>query len=239
MKQAPSSQINYPRLVKVAAYVKNEMEADATQFKIQKPWLEYRWLHTLRVANIGDRLARAEGANVELAVAGCLLHDIASLRPENPEDIYDHGRVGAGLIRPHLPQLGYSLEETENICYSVAAHADGKAGYDYPDTLEAKIVSDADNIDRFDAYRMLEFCRPHMGDLEKLAGAVRERLTRLEGYRSRRVMETESGHALFNHKLDMQILVYKALIEQHRLSSLANLAGLPGEAELGRDEPER
>jgi putative nucleotidyltransferase with HDIG domain len=217
--------------LQVAAYAKKEMEEDAAQFQIEKPWLEYRWLHTLRVANIGYQLARAEGANIELVAAGCLLHDIASLRPENPEDIYDHGRVGAQLIRPHLPELGYSLEEAENICYSVAAHADGKAGYEYQDTLEAKIVSDADNIDRFDAYRMLEFCQPHMGDFDKLVGAVRERLSRLEYYRGRRVMETDHGHELFNQKLDVQILVYRALIEQHRLSSLTNLPGVPGAAE--------
>lgn len=222
---------SYPRLIKVAAYVKKGLEEDATRFKIERQWLDYRWLHTLRVANIGDRLARAEKANVELVVAGCLLHDIATLRPENPEDIYDHGRVGAQLIRPDLPGLGYSLQETENICYSVAVHADGKAGYDYPHTMEAKIVSDADNIDRFDAYRMLEFCQPHMSDFEKLVKAVSERLVRLEGYRSRRVMETGSGHELFNQKLDMQILVYKALIEQGRISSLVSLAGLPGKAE--------
>jgi putative nucleotidyltransferase with HDIG domain len=226
MSQQPHSTESYPRLVKVAAYVKNGLETDAVQFEIEKSWLEYRWLHTLRVSNIGYKLARAEGANIELAVAGCLLHDIASLRPENPEDIYDHGRVGAQLVRPRLPEFGYSSDETENICYSVAAHADGNAGYDYSNTLEAKIVSDADNIDRFDAYRMLEFCQPHMGDFEKLVGAVKERLTRLEGYRSRRVMETETGHDLFNQKLDMQILIYKALIEQHRISSLAVLPGL-------------
>ena len=47
----------------------------------------------------------------------------------------------------------------------------------------------------------------------------------------KRVMETGSGHELFNQKLDMQILVYKALIEQGRISSLVSLAGLPGKAE--------
>jgi len=56
-----------------------------------------------------------------------------------------------------------------------------------------------------------------------------ESYPRLEGYRSRRVMETETGHDLFNQKLDMQILVYKALVKQHRLSSLTNLPDLSGE----------
>jgi putative nucleotidyltransferase with HDIG domain len=231
MSQDISALKSYPRLIKVAIYVKECLEQDAAHFKVERRWLEYRWLHTLRVTNIGYQLATSEGADVELVMAACLLHDIASFRPENPEDIYDHGRVGARLIRPHLPDLGYSAEETDNICYSVAAHADGKAGYEYPHTLEAKIVSDADNIDRFDAYRLLEFCTPHMDDFEKLVSAVKERLTRLETYRGKRVMETENGHILFNQKLDMQIHFYKALIEQHRISSLANLPGLPSNLE--------
>lgn len=231
MSQDISPLNSYPRLIKVATYVKECLEQDAAQFKVERRWLEYRWLHTLRVTNIGYQLATSEGADVELVMAGCLLHDIATLRPENPEDIYDHGRVGAQLIRPHLPALGYSAAETDNICYSVAAHADGKAGYEYADTLESKVVSDADNIDRFDAYRLLEFCTPHMDDFEKLVSAVRERLARLENYRGRRVMETESGHVRFNQKLDMQIHFYKALIEQHRLSSLAYLPNPPGDLE--------
>jgi len=231
MTQLSISPESQRRLAKVAAYVKECLEADAAQFQVDRPWLEYRWSHTLRVANIGYKLALVENASIELSVAGCLLHDIASFRPEDPEDIYGHGRVGAQLIRPELPNLGYSPDEVENICYSVAAHADGNAGYDFPETIESKVVSDADNIDRFDAYRLLEYCQPHMRDFEKLVAAVGQRLTRLESYRGQRIMETDHGHELFNQKLDMQIMVYKALIEQHRISSLDTLPGFSGEGE--------
>jgi hypothetical protein len=56
-----------------------------------------------------------------------------------------------------------------------------------------------------------------------------ESYPQLEGYRSRRVMETVTGQHLFNQKLDMQMLVYKALVKQHLLSSLTTLPGLSGE----------
>jgi putative nucleotidyltransferase with HDIG domain len=208
------------RIQAIAFYAKQRLEADAAHYGVESRWLEYRWLHTLRVANIGRLLANQEGGDVEVVLAACLLHDIAALRPENPDDRFDHGRVGAQLIRPELPGLGFTPEETDNICYSVAVHADGNAGYDFPETLEAKIVTDADNVDRFDAYRMLEYCQPFMDGFEALAGAVKGRLERLEDYRQRRVMETESGHTLFNQKLDLQIMVYKALLKQHEISRL-------------------
>lgn len=211
------------RLDRVMKYLKNRLDEDAVEYGVPARWLEYRFLHTLRVANIGRELAEAEGANVDLTVAGCLLHDIASFRSEPPDDPYSHGRIGAALIRPDLPDLGFSAEETDNICFSVALHADGKAGYDHPETLEAKIVSDADNIDRFDAYRLLEYCTPHMESFPALIEAAEKRLQRLEHYRSTRVMGTDSGHALFNQKLDMQILVYRALLAQNAISRMPEL----------------
>jgi HD superfamily phosphodiesterase len=38
---------------------------------------EYRWKHTLRVAQFGKVIAENEGAEVELVLAACLLHDMA------------------------------------------------------------------------------------------------------------------------------------------------------------------
>lgn len=95
-----------------------------------------------------------------------------------------------------LACLGYSPEETENICYSVAVHVDGHADFPHPETLESKIVSDADNIDRFGAYRIIQWCTTDMENYDSLIAKLRQRLQTLEGYRRRRVMETETGHHL-------------------------------------------
>ena len=38
---------------------------------------DYRWKHTLRVAQFGKVIAENEDAEVELVIASCILHDIA------------------------------------------------------------------------------------------------------------------------------------------------------------------
>ncbi len=59
---------------------------------------------------------------MELVVAACLLHDVASF-DVLPDD-NDHGRVSAEIARPLLNEVGYAPEQVENICISVAEHAD-------------------------------------------------------------------------------------------------------------------
>ena len=55
---------------------------------------DYRWKHTLRVAQFGKVIAENEIADVELVVAACLLHDIAWF-DTNAENSREHGRIGA------------------------------------------------------------------------------------------------------------------------------------------------
>ena len=60
----------------------------------RKPWsMEYRINHSIRTANIGRVIARAEGMNEEALAIGCLLHDISyALDFTCKEDIINHGR---------------------------------------------------------------------------------------------------------------------------------------------------
>jgi uncharacterized protein len=176
--------------------------------------LDYRWLHTLRVAQFGKQLAETEGADVELVIAGCLLHDVAAF--EMMENDRDHGRIGAQVARPLLEKIGYTPEQIENIYVSVAEHADVKN----PSTLEAKVVTDADNVDRFWAYRILQWCLPDIGDYHQLAETLRARIAQLEEYKATFKLCTPSGQELFLKRLDFQIGFYKEFVEQHDLSTL-------------------
>jgi uncharacterized protein len=203
-------------LKKIAQFVQNYLREQGNKGKVPEPQQTYRWQHTLRVAQYGHRLAKAEGANVELVVAGCLLHDIAVF---NPGDRKNHGRLGSKIARPFLRDLGYSEEETENICYSVACHVDVQN----PDTLEAKIVTDSDNIDRFGAFRVIFWCIEDINDYEELIRKIRKRLERLEGYRRQDVLETKTGRALFNKQLDLQIQFFKALIKESDITILPQI----------------
>jgi hypothetical protein len=208
------------RLEKVAGFARERLEHVASQRGEPQDRLEYRWLHTLRVANWGKRLAEKEGGDLEQTIAACLLHDIAVF---DPGEWRDHGRLGARLSRPHLEELGYMPTQVDNICYAIAVHVDGAADFEHPMTVEAKIVSDADNIDRFGPYRLVEYCLPDMQDYEKLIARLKERLPTLERYRSEQVMETRTGQEYFNQQLDLQMAVFKAMVAQHAMTVLPSL----------------
>ena len=205
------------RLEEIARFVHDRLHEVASQRENPALDPEYRWQHTLRVSQYGRMIAEAEGVNVELVIPACLLHDVAHFEQDNWNE---HGRLGARIIRPFLAKLGYNHEETENICYSVAVHVDGRADFEHPETLESKVVSDADNIDRFGAYRIVRWCTADVESYPDLIAKLRQRLQTLEDYRQRRVMETETGHHLFNRQLDLQIVVFKALVEEGELTSL-------------------
>jgi len=195
-------------------YLKREDRAEFDRLLVS---LDYRWRHTLRVFQWGKRIAEAEGADVELVVAACLLHDVASFNvlPDNN----DHGRVGAEITRPLLNEIGYTPGQVENICISVAEHAD----VENPSTLEARVVTDADNVDRFGAFRVLYWCLPEISDYDKLTEKLRKRIERLEGYRAKSPLCTPTGQKLFAEQLDFQIAVFKKFIEEHDSSVMPTL----------------
>ncbi|HEX7620869.1 MAG TPA: HD domain-containing protein [Anaerolineales bacterium] len=179
---------------------------------------EYRWKHTLRVAQFGKVIAENEAADVELIVAACLLHDIAWF-DTNADNSREHGRLGAQIARPVLESLGYNESKLENICYSIANHVDE----DNPDTLEAKILSDADNVDRFGPYRILQWCFADIEDYDKLAAKLNERIHRLDQYRKKNPLFTTTGQQLFAEQLNLQIRFFSEFVGEKALSVLPRI----------------
>jgi uncharacterized protein len=170
------------------------------------------------VAQYGKQVAEAEGADIEVVLTACLLHDVAHFDPLT--NYKDHGREGARMSRPLLEELGFSEEQIGNICYAIAVHVDDKADFEHAHTPEADIVSDADNIDRFGAYRILQWCVPEMGDFAALAEKLDKRAVHLEGYLENNPLATETGRALFAQQLKRQIAFFKDLVAEYELSKL-------------------
>jgi putative nucleotidyltransferase with HDIG domain len=179
---------------------------------------EYRWKHTLRVAQFGKVIAENEVADVELVVAACLLHDIAWF-DTNADNSREHGRIGADKSRPILESLGYDQDQMNTICYAIATHVDD----DNPDTLEAKILSDADNVDRFGPYRILQWCFADIEDYDKLAAKLSERIHRLEQYRMNNPLFTPTGQQLFAEQLNLQIRFFSEFVGEKELSVIPRI----------------
>ncbi len=179
---------------------------------------EYRWKHTLRVAQFGKLIAENEAAEIEITLAACLLHDVAWF-DTNADNSRDHGRLGSEIAKTVLENLGYGVEQIESICYAIASHVDD----DNPDTLEAKILSDADNIDRFGPYRVLQWCFADIEDYDKLTAKLNERIHRLEDYRKKNPLFTTTGQQLFAEQLDMQIRFFSEFVGENKLSVMPRI----------------
>lgn len=179
---------------------------------------DYRWKHTLRVAQFGKVIAENEIANVELVVAACIIHDIAWF-DTNADDSREHGRMGAEKAKPLLENLGYEQGQIDTICYAISAHVDE----DNPNTLEAKILSDADNVDRFGPYRILQWCFADIDNYDKLAIKLVDRIHRLEQYRKKNPLFTITGQQLFEEQLNLQIRFFSEFVGEKELSVMPRI----------------
>ena len=106
--------------MKVIKIVRMKIKSNLNRFLSNA---EYRWKHTLRVAQFGKVIAENEAAEVELIVAACLLHDVAWF-DTNADNSREHGRIGGEKCQPILENLGYNQEQIDTICYAIAAHVD-------------------------------------------------------------------------------------------------------------------
>jgi uncharacterized protein len=101
--------------------------------------------HVLRVLALAERLALAEGADLEIVRTAVLLHDVARGRQDGVS--VDHASAGAALARGLL--AGQPADRVEAVVHAVAAHR-FRAG-PAPQTLEARILHDADKLDAIGA----------------------------------------------------------------------------------------
>ncbi|HJW83207.1 MAG TPA: HD domain-containing protein [Anaerolineae bacterium] len=99
--------------------------------------------HVLRVTALAERIARAEGADVEIVRAAALLHDLA--RGDRSER--DHAEAAARQTRAILES--HPPDRVEAVARAIEQHRfrSGPA----PDTLEARCLFDADKLDSIGA----------------------------------------------------------------------------------------
>jgi uncharacterized protein len=101
--------------------------------------------HVLRVTALAERIAKEEGADVEIVRAAALLHDVAA-----EPDRETHHLAGAARAREILMVLGEPPERVEAVAHCVQAHRFRKPE-EGPRTLEAECVFDADKLDAIGA----------------------------------------------------------------------------------------
>ena len=196
---------------------------ESEYFSDKKSEKDYRFEHSVRVANIGKEIAENEELDSDAMVIACLLHDISYINEfKTREEARNHGRYSAKIARPFLEEIGMESEIIEDICYGIAIHVDDEADFPGKRTKFALSIGDADNIDRFDAYRIFENLKWVKYDEMSIAEKkehCKKVLERLESYKSLD-FATETGKKMWLEKLDYQIGFYKKLLLQIENSEL-------------------
>ncbi|MGC8545024.1 HD domain-containing protein [Athalassotoga sp.] len=130
---------------KIIEFTKGKMNSDSS----------HGFDHVLRVVKFCEIIGKNENAEMEILIPAAYLHDIARPLEEKDESI-DHAKVGSQMAFEFLKTIGYP--HAEEISYAISAHRFSKGLI--PQTVEAKILQDADKLDAMGAmgiYRTIAY----------------------------------------------------------------------------------
>ncbi len=196
---------------KTISFIKEKFES-VEEFRNDK----YRYEHSLRVGAIGGRIAKAEGLDEEGLTIACLLHDIGYIECKTKEDYDTHGRISERIARVFLESLQFDKERIESICYGIRIHTDNPIDILRKPTPFELSVQTADNIDRFDAYRLylnLQYSKLEGMSPKEIIECADSRIERYTNYLD---MDcgTKTGSDLWRDVLNYQIGYFKRIKEQ-------------------------
>ena len=177
----------------------------------------YRLNHTFRVANIGKRIAAKEDINEEALVIGCLLHDLSYVLDfKTKEEHINHGRTSAKMAREFVYSLDMKQHLKDELLYGIAIHVDDKSDFEGNRTVLAETISECDNIDRFDKYRLYEallyseLTKKTLDEQLEFCKSKIDRLHEIKKY----VFKTTTSNNLWQSNLDYQIEYFTLLQKQ-------------------------
>jgi uncharacterized protein len=107
------------------------------------------WEHTLRVYRLAEHIGKVEQANLEIVRLAAILHDIGRHHQDISNGKVCHAKKGAEMAREILTKDNLPEEKIEQISHCISSHR--FRDNNKPQTLEAKVVFDADKLDAIGA----------------------------------------------------------------------------------------
>lgn len=105
--------------------------------------------HILRVYKLAERLAEAEGADLEIVRAAALLHDASGGQTGGGKRA-EHQQLSADFAEQILQAEGWPADRISAVQHCIRAHR--YRGDEQPQTIEAKVMFDADKLDVIGAF---------------------------------------------------------------------------------------
>jgi len=107
------------------------------------------WFHVERVCNLALEIVKKEKARKDIIEVAAYLHDIGRREEIKSKGKYCHAKEGAKLAKKILEKYKIDIKDIENICHCIEAHR--FRTNNYPETIEAEIIFDADKLDSIGA----------------------------------------------------------------------------------------
>ena len=104
--------------------------------------------HVRRVVNAAERIGATEGAAANVVLPAAWLHDCIVVPKDSPERS-QASRMAANRAVTFLASIGYECSLIEAVQHAIVAHS--FSARIAPETLEAKVVQDADRLEAIGA----------------------------------------------------------------------------------------
>ena len=186
---------NDDRLRAVATYARQRFDAE-------KRLTAHNWEHISRDTMNAIVIGEAEGADMSVVLPAIVMHDIGFLT--GPTE--GHGTRGADDLPAFLEKAGisYSPSEIAKQASCIRTHK-GSAYGEHPDGLEAKVVADADLLEKFGAIGVYQSIRS-FGEMGfPLAMMI------VGDKKSQHRLDTETGRALAEPERQLGVEFFREL----------------------------
>jgi uncharacterized protein len=105
--------------------------------------------HSERVLATALTIGKQMQARLDILLPAALLHDIGRKEESASKGKICHAQRGAELAQPILRELGFGEDDIKAVCHCIASHRYRRGLA--PQSLEAKILFDADKLDSIGA----------------------------------------------------------------------------------------
>lgn len=107
------------------------------------------WTHTERVRKLAIKIGKKEKADLKIIEVAALLHDISRKEEMKKKGIFCHAEKGAIEAKKILKKYKLNNDIISSIAHCIRSHR--FRGENIPETIEAKVLYDADKMDSIGA----------------------------------------------------------------------------------------
>ena len=168
--------------------------------------------HVERVYNLCLQIGKELGANLFLLKIAAYLHDVGRILIKETKHDKNHAEYSAEMAINLLKSCGYIIPQAnlDDIIHMIRAHS--FSNNVIPDTLEAKILSDADKLDALGAiglYRTIGFTLQRGGDLNNVVEHFENKIMKLKD-----LMHLDITKQIANNRHEIILEFYNKIKEE-------------------------